>query len=119
MAYIIATLMLLFSPHLVSAAGLGETVNKGLNFGTVVGWGTQDLKTVIMLVIYIIMGFLSIIAIIGIVYDGFKIMTAGGNEDQAGGGKKAIAAGVIGLLIILAAWAIAAFVVQNLVNVTS
>jgi len=90
-----------------------------LNYGTIVGWGTQDLKTVIFLVINVIMGFLAIIAVIGILYGGFQMMTSGGNEDQSAMGKKAISAGVIGLAIIIGAWVIAAFVVQNLVNVTS
>jgi len=99
-------------------AQLGATVNRGLSYSTIVGWGTQDLRTTIMLVINIIMGFLGIIAVVGIFYGGFKYMTAGGNEEQAGGGKNAIIAGVIGLVIIFAAYSIASFVVQQLSTAT-
>lgn len=102
-----------------AGADLGKTINGGLNFGTIVGWGTQDLKTVIMLVINVIMGFLGIVAVVIILWGGFKWMTAGGNEEQVGESKKLIIAGVIGLAIVIGAWAIAAFVVQQLVTVTT
>lgn len=106
-------------PAVAWAQGLGPTLNLGLNYSTIVGWGTRELRTTIMLVINIIMGFLGVIAVVGIVYGGFKYMTAGGNEEQAAGGKQTIIAGVIGLAIILAAYAIAAFVVSSLVNATT
>lgn len=103
----------------LAQADLRKTVNQGLNFGTIVGWGTQDLKTVIMLVINIIMGFLGIIAVIIVLAGGFKWMTAGGNEEKVAEAKKLIIAGVVGLAIVIGAWAIAAFVVQQLVTVTA
>ncbi len=46
-------------------------------------------------------------------------MTAGGNEEQVGEAKKWIYSGVIGLTIILSAYAIANFVVNSLVNATT
>lgn len=98
---------------------LGQSINEGLNYGTIVGWGTQDLKTIIFLVINVIMGFLGIIAVIIILAGGFKWMTAGGNEEKVAEAKKLIIAGIVGLAIVIGAWAIAAFVVQNLVNVTT
>ena len=100
-------------------AQLSTTVNQGLSYSTIVGWGTQDLRTTIMLIINILFGFLGLIAVVGIFYGGFKYMTAGGNEDQAAGGKKVITAGVVGLAIVFAAYAIAAFVISSLVNATS
>lgn len=103
----------------LAAAQLSVTVNQGLSYSTIVGWGTQDLRATIMLVINIILGFLGIIAVVGIVYGGFRYMTAGGNEEQAAGGRKTIIAGVIGLAIILGAYAIASFVVSSLVNATT
>jgi len=41
-------------------------------------------------------------------------MTAGGNEEKITGAKKMLGAGIIGLVIILAAFAIATFVMSNL-----
>jgi hypothetical protein len=46
-------------------------------------------------------------------------MTALGNEDKVSESKKLIAAGVIGLVIIITAYAIAAFVINALVNATA
>ncbi|MFH0956085.1 MAG: hypothetical protein V1801_02650, partial [Candidatus Falkowbacteria bacterium] len=65
-------------------------------------------------VINIILGFLGIVAVIIILLGGFKWMTAGGNEDKVGEAKKLITAGIIGLVIILAAFAIATFVLTQL-----
>ena len=100
-------------------AQLGETVNGGLSYSTIVGWGTQDLRTTIMLVINIIMGFLGIIAVLIILTGGFKWMTAGGNEEKVAESKKLIIAGIVGLAIIFGAYAIASFVIQSLVNATT
>ena len=100
-------------------AQLSQTVNTGLAYSTIVGWGTQDLRATIMLVINIIMGFLGIIAVIIILTGGFKWMTAGGNEEKVAEAKKLIIAGIVGLAIILGAYSIAAFVVSSLVNATT
>ncbi|KKU08129.1 MAG: hypothetical protein UX10_C0002G0038, partial [Candidatus Magasanikbacteria bacterium GW2011_GWA2_45_39] len=44
---------------------------------------------------------------------------AGGNEEKTGEAKKRIMAGVIGLAIILSAYAIAKFVIDSLVKATT
>ena len=90
----------------------------GLNYGTIIGLGTRDVREVVMMIIQIIMGFLGIIAIVIILYGGFVWMTAGGNEDKVATAKKLIIAGLIGLVIILTAFALATFVVNSLVNAT-
>jgi amino acid transporter len=64
------------------------------------------------------LGFLGIIAVVIILFGGFRWMTAAGNEDQVSTAKKMIGAGVIGLIIILMAFGIAQFVLNALYNAT-
>ena len=61
----------------------------------------------------LLMTFLGIIAVVIILYGGFVWLTAAGNEDKVASAKKIIAAGIIGLVIILAAFLIVNFVVEN------
>jgi hypothetical protein len=84
----------------------------------ILGLGESDPREIAASVINILLGFLGIIAVIIILIGGFKWMTAGGNEDQVGEAKKMIVAGIIGLLIILSAYAIATFVLEALFEAT-
>ena len=59
-----------------------------------------------------VLGFLGLIAVIIILYGGFRWMTAGGNEDAVKKAKHTLMAGIIGLVIIMAAWGIARFVIS-------
>lgn len=113
---------LLVAPVLVAAAVENpNTSNYGLstNFNNVGIGKTTDIKGTIAQIINIILGFLGVIAVIIILAGGFKWMTAGGNEEKVGEARKMIVQGVIGLVIIFAAWAIAAFVISQLQNITS
>ncbi|PIQ78126.1 MAG: hypothetical protein COV79_05500, partial [Parcubacteria group bacterium CG11_big_fil_rev_8_21_14_0_20_41_14] len=62
---------------------------------------------------------LGIVAVIIILAGGFKWMTAGGNEDKVSESRQMIIQGVIGLVVIFAAWAIASFVISSLQSATS
>ena len=77
-------------------------------------FSTQDVKATIQNIVRIIVGFLGIIVIIIILAGGFKWLTSGGNEDKIAEAKKLISAGVVGLVVVLAAYAIANFVVNSL-----
>ena len=61
-----------------------------------------------------LLGFLGLIAVAVILYGGFRWMTAGGNEDAVKKAKHTLTAGIIGLVIVLAAWGIARFVIDLL-----
>ena len=78
------------------------------------GFSSQDIKVTIQNIVRIIVGFLGIITVIIILAGGFKWMTSAGNEDKIGEAKKLISAGVVGLVVVLAAYAIANFVVNSL-----
>jgi len=80
------------------------------------GLGQSDLKSTIGNLINIFLGFLGIIAVLIVLMGGFKWMTAGGNDDKVSEAKKLLVAGVIGLAIILSAYAITSFVLSSVLE---
>ena len=102
----------------INTTNLDPWGGKETNIGDELGLGNRDPREIAASVIRVILGFLGIIAVIIILLGGFKWMTAGGNEDKVGEAKKLIIAGVIGLIIILASWGIATFVINALVSAT-
>ena len=80
--------------------------------------GDQDLVTTVTSIINVALSLLGIVAVVIILAGGFKWMTAGGNEEKTTEARKLIFAGIIGLAIIMSAWAIAQFVIQNLGEAT-
>ncbi len=94
------------------------TLDVGLDYGTYTGLGTKDLREGIMNVVNVLLGFLGIIAIIIILWGGFRWLTSAGNEEKVGEAKKIITAGIIGLIIIFISYALAAFVINQLITAT-
>lgn len=125
LAYFFA-LNLLVMPALafVSPAQAANTLNLWGNyspneFQTETGLGQRDPRAIVASVIRVILGFLGIVAVIIILLGGFKWMTAGGNEDKVAEARKLIISGVIGLVIIMAAFGIAQFVINSLMSATN
>jgi len=94
-------------------------VNINSGYGTTFGLGTADLESTVVQIVQWVLGFLGLIAVIFMLYGGFVWMTAGGNEEKVAKAKKVIGAAVIGLIIVLLAWAIVIFVVQQTGEVTT
>lgn len=88
-------------------------------FAGTAGLGTADLPTTIASIIRTILGFLGIIAVVIILFGGFKWMTSGGNEDKVKEAKKLIISGIIGLVIVISAFAIASFVITQIAGVAA
>ncbi len=82
------------------------------NIQNTMGVGNEDPRTIAANIINIILGFLGILAVVLILFGGFKWMTAAGNEDKVSEARKLLVAGVTGLIIILAAYSLAAFVLE-------
>jgi hypothetical protein len=80
--------------------------------------GDKDPQQIAAGVINILMGFLGLVAVVIILFGGFKWMTAAGNEDKIEEAKKLLVAGIIGLVIILSAWGIATFVIDQILTST-
>lgn len=94
-------------------------VNINDNLGTTFGLGTADLEDTVVNVVQWVLGFLGLIAVIMILIGGFQWITAGGNEEKVASAKKVISAAVIGLIIVLLAWAIVIFVVSQTSTLTN
>ncbi len=115
-------------PFLALAPAHAEDVNNifGLNYvdnnttsgGQNIALGSRDPRTMAAQLINVILTLLGVIAVVIVLLGGFKWMTAAGNEDKVGEAKKILAAGVIGLVIILAAWGIARFALNALIGAT-
>ncbi|MFA4871731.1 MAG: hypothetical protein WC610_01575 [Patescibacteria group bacterium] len=89
-----------------------------LNAAGNIGLGDAPLKDTVNAIIKVILGFLGLLAVIIILWGGFIWMTAMGDETKTETAKKLIIAGIVGIIIILAAYAIAAFVITNIGNAT-
>jgi Zn-dependent protease with chaperone function len=84
-----------------------------------IGLGTRDVRVTISRIINVALGLLGIVAVVIVLSGGFKWMVAGGDEGKVDEAKKLITAGVIGLAIILSAYAIAQFVITSLIEATA
>lgn len=67
-------------------------------------------------VVAYLLGFLALIVVLLILWAGFTILTAGGDEDKVKNGKTIIVRAFIGLLIIFLAWAITTFIIGSTSN---
>jgi hypothetical protein len=78
------------------------------------GWGQNntaptgvptELESTIMNIINYILGFITLIATLIIIYGGVLYLTSAGNEDQIGNAKKTIVYGVVGIIVCGLAYA--------------
>jgi hypothetical protein len=77
---------------------------------------SQDLPQIIGRIINVLLGFLGIILLVYILYAGFLWMTAGGDKDKVETSKTMIKNAIIGLVIVIAAFAISNFVLNSIIN---
>jgi len=117
--FIVVSFLLTLAFSLSVAPALAQ--NLGLEYATNLGLANQngDVRDTAVDIVKYLMTFLGIIATVVILLGGFKWMTAGGNEDKVAEAKKLLVAGMVGLIIILAAFAIVTFVVQITNNAIS
>jgi len=95
--------------------GLGYVTGdatQDVNDGIVLG--NKDPRTMITQIINVLLTLLGIVAVVIVLLGGFKWMTAGGNEDVIKKAKSRITSAVIGLVIVLFAYGITAFIFNNL-----
>lgn len=118
-----AILAMLVLPLAVGAANLDTIVNEQLDnsqIGTTFGDATgKSLAQMIGRGINVILGVLGLILVILIIYAGFIWTMARGEAKDVEKAKNMIKNAVVGLIIVFAAYAIAAFVLDNLATISS
>lgn len=80
--------------------------------------GSESPEKYISRVINIILSVLGVLFLILMIYGGLIWMTAAGNEEKATKAKELITEALIGLIIVLAAYAITFFIVNRLIGTT-
>jgi len=101
--------------HFAMAAAGPEV---GLEAAAGTGLGATDPRVIAANIIRIILGFLGILAVILIIFAGWLYMTAGGEAEKVEKAKKILIGAVIGLVICLASFAIASFILNSLLDAT-
>jgi hypothetical protein len=76
------------------------------------------IATTVGKIIGIALGFLGIILVVLLIYGGFLWMTARGNEEQVKKAKNILENAAIGLVIIILAYSITFFVIDQLVKIS-
>lgn len=113
---IVATLAL---PAMVAAQDSLNANDLGVGaIGGSIKLGSGDVRQTAARIINVALGFLGIIAVVIVLLGGFKYMISGGNEEKTTEAKNLIVSGIIGLAIILSAWAITGFVISKLITAT-
>lgn len=101
-------LLLVFAvPSLAADYGLSDA-------GTKAGYQETNVFTFTGKVINMGLSLLAILFLGVMLYAGIRWMTARGNEEYSTKAKTALEAGIIGLIIVLSAYAITTFVMQRL-----
>ncbi len=81
--------------------------------------GEQNINVIVGRIINIVLGFLGIVLLFYFLYGGFKWMTSGGDEEGVKEAKTMIRNAVIGLVIVMASYALSNFVLTQLARVTT
>ena len=82
------------------------------------GLTRQDPRILVGNIIRVVLGLLGIVALVIVLMAGFQWMTSAGNSEKVEGAKKMLLSAVIGLAIILSAYAVTDFVLRNLYEAT-
>jgi len=92
-----------------------NTTAKGANYVNSAG-GSRSVEEIVSIIITAALSLLGLIFLILIFYSGFLWMTAGGNEEKIKTATSIMKESIIGLLIVVGAYAISYFVLSVFVN---
>ncbi|MFH1171501.1 MAG: pilin [bacterium] len=91
---------------------------QGIDIGSLTGLGGTNLVTIVLNLLHTALGLIGILAVLMILLGGFRWMLSAGDEEKIAQAKRTIGATIIGLVVILLAWAIVSFVINTTANVS-
>jgi len=109
-------------PHVSLAASGFEAAKNSLDEAGTEAYGDSaqnNLPAVVGSVVNAFLAILGIVLTIIIIRGGFMYMTAGGDTTKVDNGKKWIINGIIGMVIVLLAYALSSFVVDRLITAST
>lgn len=117
-AFALAAITALFSPFTrVPVAHAQATPISIESIGGQLGLPETDFKQVVIRTIKLILGLMTLVAVVLVVYGGFVWLTSAGDESKIENAKKIISAALIGLVVILLSWALVIFTTRTATNV--
>lgn len=108
----ITSFLFLLGLFLVPNSILAQTADFGTGYLTGVGLGTSDIRLTVVRLIRVALGILGVVFFLIIIYG--VVGSGGGREDRGVKARKIIAGGVIGLLIIVIAYAITTWIFNSI-----
>ena len=106
--------LLFFFVTAIFAGAVFAQVDLGLNYGEDIGLpvpATTDLREMAVRILQYFLSFVGLVAVAVIIYGGFRWTTSGGDPEKIGRAKKTILNGAIGLIIVIAAFAIVQYII--------
>ncbi len=104
-----------FTYNFIDDSGLNKTANTaGYDLET----NENTLERSLTRNITLVLSFVGVIFVILIIYAGIVWMTASGNEEKVTSAKKIMTDSIIGLIIVVAAYAITYFVLEFILDIT-
>ncbi|MEK7116178.1 MAG: pilin [Patescibacteria group bacterium] len=113
-AFALPSRVLAVDPPFTKGLTLVNTVGSSAGITT-----SKGLPEIIGSIINVALGFLGIVFLVLLLYAGFLWMTAQGEPKTVDKAKDMLKQAIIGLIIIVAAFAVSNFVLTSLVNVTA
>jgi uncharacterized membrane protein len=114
-ALVVAVILVMAAPFLASAQM--DELDKAAG---VAGFADNetDMAVIVGKIIAVVIRFLGLIAVIIVLIGGFQWMTSGGDSEKISNARKLMINGLIGLVIIVLAYAITVFVIGKLGYIT-
>lgn len=93
-------------------------LDAGLEYGERIGLGNRSPVDLVIGLIQAALGFLGLLLLLIILLGGVKWMVSAGNDDKQAEARKTILGGIVGALIIMAAWGLTGWLLENFGAIT-